>query len=1051
VRGTAATDTFTRTLATGWGTATTGQVWSTDGAGGTVAAADWSVNGTQGLMSVPVANAYRFAYLGTFSQPYVDLAVDASIAVIPTGGPIEMCNLLARGTSNTSYYLYRVQVETSASVTVIIYAPGGAQLGSITVPGLTYTANLKLRVRVQAVGKVFRAKVWQAAAAEPANYVLTVTDATYTGAGWAGVRCGVSAANTNALPIVFTYDNFSSVLLPDFPRDNVPLTVLAAFGADLSKDPSTWTWTNITTDVRHQSVVITPGRADETSQAASASCTFQLLNDSMAYSANNPMSPNWPNVKRNTPIWVMVDPATRFFGYANGFVPSWDPSGKMAVVSVSSNGTLRRLTQGKSPLRSPHRRAMDRVMPRPLAYYALEEGPTATQGYSGLPGGPPMSVVGAHGFGGGVGLTGSPNIFRVHVGSGLYAAVTGVGTTSWRVEWVARFKSGKAGSFGVFMIQLVTSGTVNLLQVVSDPTDWYVLPKGSTYTAGGKFSGHPVYDGLLHHYRLDLAQVGADFTINGYCDGVLEINATVPGQTMGSITQVEVGLNSTADTAQKSERDDLPDVGGVGVWDGNPTLSIDTASAALGWVNEPAVIRLARLCAEEGVPLAITGGADTVYEGFESASPAVAFSGTWGRDSTQFHSGAWSYKSAAITHSQATDATVNVPAGATSMSVWYKVSSESGFDFFRILRDGVQEFQASGEVGWTQRTISVVGVSQVTFRYIKDGNTSVGSDAAWIDDLTFVGPSSTRMGLQGMDTFVNLLRECEAADLGLLYDGFGPGLGYVTRSARYNLPASLTLDMAADPPQVNNPFNPADDDQRNRNLWKVDRKNGSSATAEDKTGPLGTAAIGTYDSQTTLNVATDNVLPGYASWLVHMGTTEGFRYPNLSIDLGSNPELIDNWISAKLNSHIDVLNVSSKAIGHTAGTVSLLDEGYTETITPKTYTVAANCSPYDPWRAFVINTDRVDGDGYKLAAGVNATATTLSVTSTTGLLWGTTADPASSFPFDIEVAGIRLRVTGISGTSSPQTFTVQRSMDGFDKPLPANSPVRLWRPAVIAL
>src|SRR5690606_1995442 len=86
-------------------------------------------------------------------------------------------------------------------------------------------------------------------------------------------------------------------------------------------------------------------------------------------------------------------------------------------------------------------------------------------------------------------------------------------------------------------------------------------------------------------------------------------------------------------------------------------------------------------------------------------------------------------------HGQSTDAVLTVPADAARLDLYYRVSSEEGFDFFRVLVDGDQVLEASGEVGWLGASVDVTGASTVTFRYVKDGSESEGSDAAWIDDL----------------------------------------------------------------------------------------------------------------------------------------------------------------------------------------------------------------------------------------------------------------------------------------------------------------------------
>lgn len=314
-----------------------------------------------------------------------------------------------------------------------------------------------------------------------------------------------------------------------------------------------------------------------------------------------------------------------------------------------------------------------------------------------------------------------------------------------------------------------------------------------------------------------------------------------------------------------------------------------------------------------------------------------------------------------------------------------------------------------------------------------------------------IGPrSTTTMGPQSVDTFINLQREVETTEDGLLVDGLGPGLTLVTRSERYNATAVLTPDMAADPPQVANPFAPADDDQRNRNLIKADRKNGSSATFEDSTDDLGTSNIGTYDSTVTVNIDSDSDLLSRASWEVHKGTAKGFRYPSLNLDLAATPAIVPYWLATQLSGRIDVLNVTSKATQHPPGTVSLLLEGYSETLSPFDWLVTANCSPYDPWRVAVIQGSgdtalRLDTDGSTLHASYAAGVTSIVVDVNSGAALWTTA--AADFPMDLDVGGIQVTATAASGSSSPQTFTVNPTA----YPLMIGSTVKLWRPAVIGL
>ncbi|MFD0772660.1 hypothetical protein ACFQZ2_01845, partial [Streptomonospora algeriensis] len=133
--------------------------------------------------------------------------------------------------------------------------------------------------------------------------------------------------------------------------------------------------------------------------------------------------------------------------------------------------------------------------------------------------------------------------------------------------------------------------------------------------------------------------------------------------------------------------------------------------------------------------------ADEVTESFEDTDLDITITdagdAAWTRTDTVAFDGTWSLRSGAITDDQTTDAVVTVPSGAVELQFWYRVSCEPTFDGLVVQLDGVDEMGASGEVGWTRHTVDVTGVSEVTFRYVKDGSVSEGEDAAWIDQVVF--------------------------------------------------------------------------------------------------------------------------------------------------------------------------------------------------------------------------------------------------------------------------------------------------------------------------
>ena len=138
---------------------------------------------------------------------------------------------------------------------------------------------------------------------------------------------------------------------------------------------------------------------------------------------------------------------------------------------------------------------------------------------------------------------------------------------------------------------------------------------------------------------------------------------------------------------------------------------------------------------------------NVIHEGFEDAVYDVTITNggnlPWLRTSAQKHSGTYSLRSGAISNNQTSDAALLLPAAATSLSFWYRTSSEAagtGFEGDRllVLVDGVQALRAQGTVGWTKFTVDVTGKSVVLFRYAKDNSAAAGEDAVYIDDLRII-------------------------------------------------------------------------------------------------------------------------------------------------------------------------------------------------------------------------------------------------------------------------------------------------------------------------
>lgn len=140
-----------------------------------------------------------------------------------------------------------------------------------------------------------------------------------------------------------------------------------------------------------------------------------------------------------------------------------------------------------------------------------------------------------------------------------------------------------------------------------------------------------------------------------------------------------------------------------------------------------------------------------------------------------------------------------------------------------------------------------------------------------------------------------------------------------------------------------NPFAPVLDDQGMRNDMTAKRQDGGEATFVDQAH---VDARGRYDADITVNVESDDQLADEAAWRVHLGTTPGMRYPAISPALNVRPELVGQWLATELG---DAGEVTGLPPQHPTDTVSLIAEGYRETIQPHRWDVTANTAAASPY------------------------------------------------------------------------------------------------------
>jgi hypothetical protein len=321
--------------------------------------------------------------------------------------------------------------------------------------------------------------------------------------------------------------------------------------------------------------------------------------------------------------------------------------------------------------------------------------------------------------------------------------------------------------------------------------------------------------------------------------------------------------------------------------------------------------------------------------------------------------------------------------------------------------------------------------------------------------------ATAAMGPQRPAALLDLLGDAADADMGILYESRSVSrLAFRRRASLYNQDPRLALDYAADG-HVAPPLEPVDDDQQARNDITAARVNGSFARAVQSAGPLSVQlppnGIGPITGGGTFNVASDDQLPDIAGWLLHLGTTDNARYPSVHVDLAAagraGAALGDAAAAVDVGDRITIAHPPPEA-GGTGDTLDLIVQGYTETLGLYDWDLVFTCTPGAPWNVAVLDDPvlgRADTDGSQLAAGVTTTATTLQVQVTDGPLWITTASNPTEFPFDIRCGGEVMTVTAITGSSSPQTFTVTRSANGVVKTQSTGATVELATPMTLAL
>jgi hypothetical protein len=118
---------------------------------------------------------------------------------------------------------------------------------------------------------------------------------------------------------------------------------------------------------------------------------------------------------------------------------------------------------------------------------------------------------------------------------------------------------------------------------------------------------------------------------------------------------------------------------------------------------------------------------------------ATSGDANWYPQTTNSHDGVAAAQSGHITDNQVSTLQTSV-SGPGTLTFWWQVSSELDFDKVSFEVDAVGQFTNSGTVAWEQKTVAIAaGTHTLTWTYRKDVSLSAGLDAAWVDQVSFVG------------------------------------------------------------------------------------------------------------------------------------------------------------------------------------------------------------------------------------------------------------------------------------------------------------------------
>ncbi|MFB7228529.1 hypothetical protein ACFCY9_12505 [Streptomyces fimicarius] len=297
-----------------------------------------------------------------------------------------------------------------------------------------------------------------------------------------------------------------------------------------------------------------------------------------------------------------------FMGEVASWPSRWAPSGQDAWVPVEGAGILRRMQQGRKALTSTLRRRIPSGSP--VAYWPMEEGDSATQAYSPVPGCLPLTGPGLD-WASADTLPGSSPLPTITAGATLKASVPAYpASTSWQLEFVYFRAVEPTLLMPIFelstgmspwprlSVRMGPGGAVQVVGISSDGESTSILINGGLGPIAGQWN----------RLRLTVSQDGALVRISALIIAIGGAGATWSDSFTGTVGPVRAISGSYTSVLEGTA------IGHIAFFNRTGVGVMDFADH--GYNRERAGARMLRLAAEEGVSFAVLGAvADTALMG----------------------------------------------------------------------------------------------------------------------------------------------------------------------------------------------------------------------------------------------------------------------------------------------------------------------------------------------------------------------------------------------------------------------------------------------------